>query len=253
MLKFFRRIRQKLIDEGNLKKYLIYALGEILLVMIGILLAVYINSLYGKNIKNETEISYLRDLNKALQDDVKLLSYMDSIATIRINSCKESINKLYKAKTIQDLLIVDSLFIIHYNYADFQPNKGVYDEMVNTGNFYSLQNKALQKRIGEYYIKTELWNSWMIANIKVSSDLYYDSNLLPYHILVKQNSTKFQNYSSIDTSWIGKLDSPTFMTLYQYYTVTQELCNVENGYFINRLMKRAKELINEIENELKNL
>ncbi len=39
MLKFLRKIRQKLIDEGNLKRYLVYAIGEILLVMIGILLA----------------------------------------------------------------------------------------------------------------------------------------------------------------------------------------------------------------------
>lgn len=38
MLKFFRRIRRKLIEEGNLKRYLVYAIGEVLLVMIGILL-----------------------------------------------------------------------------------------------------------------------------------------------------------------------------------------------------------------------
>ena len=44
MLKFFRRIRRKLIDEGNLKKYLIYAIGEILLVVIGILIALQINN-----------------------------------------------------------------------------------------------------------------------------------------------------------------------------------------------------------------
>ena len=44
MLRFFRRIRRQLIDEGNLKRYLIYAIGEILLVMIGILLALQVNN-----------------------------------------------------------------------------------------------------------------------------------------------------------------------------------------------------------------
>lgn len=39
MINFFKRIRQKLLDERNLKKYLIYAIGEIILVMVGILLA----------------------------------------------------------------------------------------------------------------------------------------------------------------------------------------------------------------------
>ncbi len=44
MLKFFRRIRRRLIDEGKLKSYLVYAVGEILLVMIGILLALQVNN-----------------------------------------------------------------------------------------------------------------------------------------------------------------------------------------------------------------
>ncbi len=44
MLKLFRKIRQGLLQEGNFQKYLIYALGEILLVMIGILLALQINN-----------------------------------------------------------------------------------------------------------------------------------------------------------------------------------------------------------------
>lgn len=39
MLKFFRRIRQKLVAERNPKKYLLYATGEVLLIIIGILLA----------------------------------------------------------------------------------------------------------------------------------------------------------------------------------------------------------------------
>ena len=45
MIKFFRKIRQKLINEGNLKRYLLYAFGEILLVVIGILIALQINDL----------------------------------------------------------------------------------------------------------------------------------------------------------------------------------------------------------------
>ena len=44
MIKFFRRIRLKLIDERNLTRYLIYAVGEILLVIIGILIALQINN-----------------------------------------------------------------------------------------------------------------------------------------------------------------------------------------------------------------
>jgi hypothetical protein len=44
MIKFFQKIRRRLIDEGNLQKYLLYAFGEILLVVTGILIALQINN-----------------------------------------------------------------------------------------------------------------------------------------------------------------------------------------------------------------
>jgi hypothetical protein len=44
MIKFFRKIRQNLLSENKLSKYLLYAIGEIMLVMIGILLALSINN-----------------------------------------------------------------------------------------------------------------------------------------------------------------------------------------------------------------
>ena len=43
MQKFFRKLRQKLLNEGQLQKYLLYAIGEIFLVVIGILIAIQIN------------------------------------------------------------------------------------------------------------------------------------------------------------------------------------------------------------------
>lgn len=44
MIKFFRKIRQRLLTENKFSKYLIYAIGEILLVVIGILIALQINN-----------------------------------------------------------------------------------------------------------------------------------------------------------------------------------------------------------------
>ena len=44
MIKFFRRIRQQLLSENKISKYLLYAIGEIALVVIGILIALYINN-----------------------------------------------------------------------------------------------------------------------------------------------------------------------------------------------------------------
>jgi hypothetical protein len=50
MIKFFRKIRQKLLTENKFSKYLIYAIGEILLAVIGILIALRINN-WNKELK----------------------------------------------------------------------------------------------------------------------------------------------------------------------------------------------------------
>jgi len=56
-MKLFRDIRQSLIKKGNLKKYLFYAVGEILLVMIGISLAFQLSNWDDNRIKKNAEIS----------------------------------------------------------------------------------------------------------------------------------------------------------------------------------------------------
>lgn len=71
MLKFFRRIRQKLVREGNLKRYLIYAIGEILLVVIGILIALQVNNWNEERRENKTLISILENEKISLAIEIE--------------------------------------------------------------------------------------------------------------------------------------------------------------------------------------
>ena len=70
MLKFFRKIRQRLLTENKFRKYLIYAIGEILLVMIGILLAFQVNSWNDQRKINLLEIAILKELKQNLMVDI---------------------------------------------------------------------------------------------------------------------------------------------------------------------------------------
>ncbi len=58
MIKFFRKIRQRLLTENKFSKYLIYAIGEIILVVIGILIALQINNWNELNKIKKSEISF---------------------------------------------------------------------------------------------------------------------------------------------------------------------------------------------------
>ena len=69
MIKFFRKIRQRLLSENKFSKYLIYAIGEIILVVIGILIALQINNL-NESQKNKTLVdTYKKNLIENLVKD----------------------------------------------------------------------------------------------------------------------------------------------------------------------------------------
>ena len=73
MIKFFRKIRYELMEKSKTIKYLKYAFGEILLVMMGILLALQVNN-WNESQKDETETHiYLTNLRGALNDDIASL------------------------------------------------------------------------------------------------------------------------------------------------------------------------------------
>ncbi len=82
MIKFFRKIRQKLLTENKFSKYLIYAIGEIILVVIGILIALQINNANEnrktENIKNNYYNQIIVDLDKEIENINSRIIFLDS-------------------------------------------------------------------------------------------------------------------------------------------------------------------------------
>ena len=73
MIKFFRKIRQKLLTENKFSKYLLYAIGEIILVVIGILIALQINNWNEEAKEKRVANSYIQSLRTDFANDVILL------------------------------------------------------------------------------------------------------------------------------------------------------------------------------------
>ncbi|NNC67401.1 MAG: hypothetical protein HKN83_05145, partial [Gammaproteobacteria bacterium] len=71
MIKFFRKIRQKLLSEGKTGKYLKYAIGEIFLVVIGILIALSINNWNQDRLNATTEKKILKEIENDLMETLK--------------------------------------------------------------------------------------------------------------------------------------------------------------------------------------
>ena len=106
MLKFFRRIRQQLISEGKTGKYLKYAIGEIVLVVIGILIALQINNWNQEKKENQFEIKMLTELQTGINHNLSQLRRAIGTNENAIASCEIIITHLENNLPYNDSLDV---------------------------------------------------------------------------------------------------------------------------------------------------
>ncbi|RPA68537.1 hypothetical protein EF405_08100 [Cyclobacteriaceae bacterium YHN15] len=93
MIKFFRKIRQKLLKENRVTRYLVYALGEIVLVVIGILIALSINT-WNENRKDRAmEANYLKGISENLEGNISELEALILDEDIQSPKVKEFANR----------------------------------------------------------------------------------------------------------------------------------------------------------------
>ena len=106
MIKFFRHIRRKLISENKMGKYFKYAIGEILLVVIGILIALQINNWNEQNKQNQIELTLLKRLqidlkenipnwNTIIEREVKVYEGSKEFISFSLREDKDSIMKVF--------------------------------------------------------------------------------------------------------------------------------------------------------------
>ena len=109
MLHFFRKIRQDLLANSQFFKYLKYAIGEIILVVLGILIALQINNWNEFRNMSKKELSLLANLRNDINSDILNLKWFDSIYAKGEVELEMAIKLFYKAKTIKDIYCVDTL------------------------------------------------------------------------------------------------------------------------------------------------
>tara|TARA_R110001592_G_scaffold85976_1_gene253780 strand:+ start:299 stop:1087 length:789 start_codon:yes stop_codon:yes gene_type:complete len=176
MIKFFRKIRQNLLSDGKTGKYLKYALGEIILVVIGILIALQLNNWndHHKQIKLENEY-YCR-----LLDDVKLdkqqIQNLLLLAEERLVASNESVRLLLNdnAKKVE---IGSQVFLsTKAIYSDFEPNNSAYEDLKSGANLNIISDKSIIKALNHYFNRVEELKSIIMINGKHAVDISFAHN-----------------------------------------------------------------------------
>ena len=144
MIKFFRKIRKSLVSQGKTSKYFKYAIGEIVLVVIGILIALQINTWSNNRELKKEEVKILKSL---LQEFSENLSKFDKIYEAQLKR-KKDIEAIMSDK-VQDLS-TDSLGVlitsVDANYT-FDPFQGIYNSVINSGKIELISNDILKNKI----------------------------------------------------------------------------------------------------------
>lgn len=111
MIKFFRRIRKSLINQSRMRKYFFYAIGEIVLVVIGILIALQINNWNEQQKLKLKEEAALVNILNSIEGDLELFN---DIFKTRLDLKQKGIDSLFTYSYAKKSL-PDSLFMKYYN------------------------------------------------------------------------------------------------------------------------------------------
>lgn len=157
MIKFFRRIRQKLLDEGKLNKYFFYAVGEILLVVIGILIALQINNLNEEKKGRLLAKTYLENLKLDLEADLIALKTASEDLERFEREGYYSLDVLEGRITNIDTIKFLKSLVLNNHFNKYQPIRSTYEDLVGSGNIKLILNNDLKVALSKYYIKDD----WM--------------------------------------------------------------------------------------------
>ena len=149
MIQFFKHIRQSSIMKNHTAKYLKYAIGEIVLVMIGILLALQVNQ-WNEERKLLNEEQYLlKELNTEFTTNLELIK-RDFNGNKRTSDAIIQVMHLFEEPTIASQAALDSLIVTVFLNTSYSPTTGVVNEIISSGRLGVLRDDSLRYLISQW-------------------------------------------------------------------------------------------------------
>ena len=168
MLPFLRHIRQRLILENRSRMYLFYMLGEVVIVIVGILIALQVDNWnQRRQERNEAHVFLVRLKNEFLANRGQLVQKIE-MREQALGSTRELIRFIDSPPgTVADRQ-VDSLLALAMPVYTFDPSQGVLNQLTSTDKLTLLQSEALNDKLSN-------WNS-MIQDFKEDENMYNSYN-----------------------------------------------------------------------------
>lgn len=253
MIKVFRKIRQKLLVENRFSKYLLYAFGEIILVVIGILLALQFNSMKEQNDQRKIERDYLEGILSNLEDDIYELDNVLKQDTVMFEAYADILTPFQK----DNFNVYSGGFIKAVGYSQFthqfEGNSIVFEDMQSSGKINFIQSDALRFSLLEYYNLTRKNRDLQRKNNALIDQQreHAFTNNLDLNSLIETfifNSEYKSEVDPLDLSFFNKnKDLPAVKDFSNRVSLMKALLRVNhNGnFFMDQRARKLRGLIND--------
>ncbi len=224
MLRFFRQIRKKLMEQNKLRTYLLYAVGEITLVMIGILLALQVNNWNEERKDNNNEAFYLSKIEASLRSDSLALVQVINLGNTMLAMIDSADIMMDNPGHYSSLELRNKLIALLWQN-EFQPSRAVFDNLNATGEIKILKDQSFVDRLYTYYnIGTDI-------GVKE----YARGEITPY--MMRFDEIRYDDFSSLSVS-IPELEN--------YRLPGRPIEDFVNDPYINNALKiKRVQLVNQ--------
>lgn len=150
MIKFFRRIRRALLADGKTSQYLKYAVGEIMLVVVGILLALQINNWNQDRKDNKALNEYLVKIKSHSLEDIRILDTISMYRSQLAGLCKQARGHILDKTEDEALILFMSCGVAFADYY-FKPNTSGYEALKNSDYYGKINLTPLDSLLTKYH------------------------------------------------------------------------------------------------------
>ncbi len=254
MIKFFRKTRYNLMEKNKTGKYFKYAIGEIILVVIGILIALQINNFNNERQQREIEHVYLLSLQTEFKTNLNKINKSILENKERINAT-ENMLTLFDNKildTITDNEISNMIHSVVATEATYQPSKGVLTDIISSGNLNLIKNKQLRQYLASFESKLDFMQkqeSNTLSTKKAIKGVLIKNGSI--RMVIKSKGVNFEHQSISDTINNKQLFSSVEFenNLLDYY-LTIKATNTGPRFF-GGIKEQIELILGEIDSELK--
>jgi len=175
MINFFRKIRKQFADDNKPVKYIRYAVGEILLVVIGILIALSINNWNQNRISNIEEKTILENIHTEFLQNKEALKEEIINTDIALNSGKTLFNLIGKERTEIKRHNLDSLLFYFLDVGEFRPSENTITDLLQSGRLQLLKSSKIKNLLHQWSKNLKLY-----TNTQNRVEIKIDDELVPY-------------------------------------------------------------------------